>query len=103
RVDLGFLTEAVGRNLADVDGERLLRDMVAMRSQRLRHGAPRLDPQRDPVRDVEPGRLPRVLHHADQVASNALAAEFRREREFERDGDPGIARYAPSLDQLLGE
>ena len=67
-------------------GERLLREVVlvvARGGEQLLVAAER---QLDPVLDLQPGALARVLHRVDDLAREPLAAQLVVELEVERDG-----------------
>ena len=82
------LTPQLRRRVGDLDAttrERLARDEVAVRLDGREVLGGHVEREHDPVADLQPGGLARVLDGADDVARVALGAQRVVEREVEHD------------------
>ena len=80
-----------------VVGEHLAGQRLGVLLQRLGHHAVAGPPQLDPVADLQAAGLAGLLHQPDDLADQAGPLQLRRQREVQRDGQPGpLATVQPS-------
>src|SRR5947199_366388 len=86
--------------LADLCGERLLRDEVGVALEGTRDRP--LVPQRDAIGDLESRFLAQIVQMVGELARETLELELRRELGLERDGSTRLAAHSVTRRTLVG-